>query len=175
MITVPAFVWRGGFWGRVLIIGAGVGSILGALAWLDSGFWISAVLVLVIVGTFYGVWMARRMTRYWPTACQLTGADRVAVVRAARAGDRIGDPRLLDAARDYCRGVHEAAESARPFRWLLPLVLIVAAASALYDAVFGSVGNAVVSVIYLGALAMELFWWPKRQARLLANVRRACG
>lgn len=174
MITVPAFVWRSGFAGRALIVGAGVGLVLGALAWLDSGFWVSGVLVLVIVGTFYGIWMARRMARYWPMSTQLTGVDRVAIVRAARAGRRIEDPRLLDAARDYGRGVHEAAETARPFRWLLPLVLVVALASALWDAVFGSVGNAVVSVIYLAALAVELSWWPSRQARLLANVDRAC-
>jgi len=174
VITVPAFVWRSGFTGRALIVGAGVGMVLGVLSWLDSGFWVSGVLVLVIVGTFYGIWMARRMARYWPMSKQLTGADRVAVVRAARAGERIEDPRLVDAARDYGRGVHAAAETARPFRWLLPLVLVVALASALWDAVFGSVGNAVVSVIYLAALAVELSWWPRRQAQLLANVDRAC-
>ncbi|MEV0670140.1 hypothetical protein [Mycobacterium sp. NPDC050441] len=175
MVTVPAFVWRSGFWGRALMIGGSVGLVLGVLSWLDSGFWLSGVLVLVIVGTFYGVWMARRMARYWPMARQLNGADRVAVVGAARIGERIDDPRLVDAARDYGRGVHEAAEAARPFRWLLPLVLIVAVASALWDAAFGSVGNAVVSVVYLVVLVMELVWWPKRQAQLLANVRQACG
>ncbi|WKG06240.1 hypothetical protein [Mycolicibacterium sp. HK-90] len=175
MITVPAFVWRSGSWGRALLIGGGVGLVLGVLAWLDSGFWISGVLVLVIVGVFYGIWMTRRMTRYWPLSRQLTGTERVTIVRAARAGDRLGDPRLLDAARDYCRGAQAAAEAARPFRWLLPVVLVVAAASALFDAVFGSVGNAVVSVVYLAALLVELFWWPKRQAQLLANVRKSCG
>lgn len=175
MVTVPAFVWRGGFWGRALMIGGSVGLVLGVLSWLDSGFWISGVAVLVIVGSFYGVWMARRMVRYWPMSRELAGADRVAVVRAARTGERIDDPRLVDAARDYDRGVHEAAEAARPFRWLLPLVLIVAVASALWDAAFGSVGNAVVSVVYLVALVVELVWWPKRQAQLLANIRQACG
>lgn len=175
MVTVPAFVWRSGFAGRALIIGAAVGVVLALLSWLDSGFWISGVIILVIVGTFYGIWMARRMERYWPTSKELPGADRVAVVRAARTGERIDDPRLVEAARAYRRGVHEAAESARPFRWLLPLVLIVAAASALWDAVFGSVGNAVVSAVYLAALAVELFWWPKRQAQLLARIDEACG
>jgi hypothetical protein len=175
VLTVPAFVWRRGFWGRALLIGGSVGFVLGELSWLDSGFWISGVLVLVIVGTFYGVWMARRMARYWPMSGQLTGADRVRVVAFARRGEHIDDPRLVEAARDYDRGVHEAAEAARPFRWLLPVVLIVAAASALWDAVFGSVGNAVVSVVYLVALAVELFWWPQRHAHLLANVRQACG
>ncbi|CRZ14582.1 hypothetical protein [Mycolicibacterium neworleansense] len=175
MITVPPFVWRSGFAGRALIVGVGVGLVLGLLAWLDSGFWVSAVLVLVIVGTFYGTFMARRMARYWPMSKQLTGPDRVAIVRAARAGQPIDDPRWVEAARDYGRGVHAAAEAARPFRWLLPLVLVVAAASALWDAAFGSVGNVVVSVVYLAALAAEVFWWPKRQAQLLANVRQACG
>ncbi len=77
---------------------------------------------------------------------------------------------MVDAARDYCRGVH-AAETARPFRWLLPLVLVVALASALWDAVFGSVSSGVVSVIYLAALAVELSWWPRRQAQLLPQRR----
>lgn len=175
MITVPAFVWRGGFWGRALIIGGSVGLVLGVLAWLDSGFWISGLIVFVIVGTFYGIWMARRMERYWPDAEQLGRSDRVAVVRAARGGARMDDSRLAEAARGYGRGVHAAAETARRFRWLLPVVLVVAAATALWDAVFGSVGSAVASVVYLAALMVELFWWPKRQAQLLANVDRACG
>ncbi|MEE6163662.1 MULTISPECIES: hypothetical protein [unclassified Mycolicibacterium] len=55
------------------------------------------------------------------------------------------------------------------------MVLVVAAASAAWDAVFGSWGNAVASVIYLVALLAEMFWWPKRRARLLANVDRTCG
>lgn len=168
MLTVPAFVWRTGLLGRALIVGGAVGVVVGVLSWLDSGFWISGVVVLVIVGTFSGVWTARRMARYWPTAGQLSGTERVAVVRAARAGEPIDDVRLAGFARDYRRGVHEAVESGRPLRWLLPAVLIVAAASALWDAVFGSVGNAVVSVVYLTALVLELFWWPRRQARLLA-------
>ncbi len=81
VITVPAFIWRSGLHGSALIVGAGVGMVLGVLSWLDSGFWVSGVLVLVIVGTFYGIWMARRMARYWPMSKQLTGAGRVAVVR----------------------------------------------------------------------------------------------
>lgn len=175
MITVPPFVWRSGFAGRAFVIGAAVGAVLGVLAWLDSGFWFAGLIVFVVVGACYGIWMARRMARYWPMSAQLSGADRVAMTRAARAGEPIENPSLIEAARDYRRGADEAAESAHRFRWLLPLVLVVAAASALWDAVFGSVGNAVVSVVYLGALVVELFWWPKRQAQLLANIRHACA
>lgn len=175
MLTVPAFVWRGGFLYRAVIIGGTVGLCLAVLALLDSGFWVAGVAVFAIMGVFFGIWMPRRMARYWPAAKQLGGADRVAVVTAARNGDRIDDPRLMPAAIDYRCGMHAAAEDARPLRWLFPVVLVVAAASAAWDAVFGSWGNAVASVIYLVALLAEMFWWPKRRAQLLANVDRACG
>lgn len=175
MLTVPAFVWRGGFFHRAVIIGGSVGFCLAVLAWLDSGFWVAGVAVFVIISVFFGIWMPRQMARYWPAAEQLDGADRVAVAAAARNGDRIDDPRLLPAAADYRRGMHAAAERARPLRWLLLVVLVVAVGTTAWDAVFGSWGNAVASVIYLAALLIEIFWWPKRQAQLLANVDRACG
>ncbi|HYP91834.1 MAG TPA: hypothetical protein VER34_01315, partial [Mycobacterium sp.] len=94
MVTVPAFVWRGGFLRRALIIGGAVGVSLAALAWIDSGILLAGVMVLVIVGLFYGIWMPRRMARYWPGAKQLDGDDRVTVARTARRGERIGDARL---------------------------------------------------------------------------------
>jgi hypothetical protein len=173
VVTVPAFVWRGGFLRRALTIGAAVGIFLGALAWIDSGFLLSGVIVLVIVGVFYGIWMPRRMARYWPGAKQLTGDERVTVVRTARRGERIGDARLAQAVIDYSQGIHAAAEKARPFRWVVPLVLIVGVGTAVWDAVFGSWGNAVASFIYLVLLLIELFWWPKRRDELLANAARA--
>jgi hypothetical protein len=52
MVTVPAFVWRGGFLSRALTVGGAVGIALGAMAWLDSGFLLSGVIVLVIIGVF---------------------------------------------------------------------------------------------------------------------------
>jgi hypothetical protein len=106
MVTVPAFVWRGGFFSRALITGGGVGVSLAALAWIDSGLLLSAVIVLVIVGVAYGIWMPRRMARYWPGAKQLSGEDRVTVVRTARRGERIGDARLAQAVVDYSHGMH---------------------------------------------------------------------
>ena len=173
MVTIPAAVWRGGFALRVLTAGGAVGLSVGALAWLDSGFWISGVMVLVVVGTFYGVWMARRMALYWPGAKDLTGEQRVVVARAVRSGEPIDDARLAQPVIDYSRGLHAAAEKARPWRWLLVFVLVVAVGTAVWDAVFGSWGNGVASAIYLVALLIELFWWPNRQAQLLANADRA--
>jgi hypothetical protein len=173
MVTVPAFVWRGGFFRRGLTIGAAVGFCLGALAWIDSGVLLGGVLTVVITGVVYGILMPRRMARYWPGAKQLSGEDRVTVVRAARRGERIGDARLTQAVVDYSQGLHAAAEQARPFRWLVPLVLVVAVGTAVWDAVYGSWGNAVASAIYLVLLLIELFWWPKRRDRLLADADRA--
>jgi len=54
MVTVPAFVWRGGFLRRALIVGGAVGVPLAALAWIDSGILLAGIMVLVIVGLFYG-------------------------------------------------------------------------------------------------------------------------
>ena len=173
MVTVPAFVWRGGFFRRALIIGFGVGLVFGALALLDSGIPLAALIVLVIMGVFYGVWMPRRMARYWPGAKHLTGDERVTVVRTARRGERIGDPKLAQAVIDYNNGIHTAAEKARPFRWLPVLILVVATGTAVWDAVYGSWGNAAASGIYLVLLLLELFWWPPRQDQLLSNADRA--
>jgi hypothetical protein len=154
-------------------VGGAVGIALGAMSWLDSGFLLSGVVVLVVVGAFYGIWMARRMARYWPGAKQLSGDERVTVVRAARRGEQIDNARLAQAVVDYSSGMHAAAERARPFRWLLPLVLVVSLGTAVWDAVYGSWGNAAASAIYLALLLIELFWWPKRRDELLANGDRA--
>jgi hypothetical protein len=170
VVTVPAFVWRGGALRRAVTLGAAIGIALGAMAWIDSGLLLGGIIAFVITGVVYGTLMHRRMARYWPGAKQLSGEDRVTVVRTARRGARIGDPRLAQAVDDYGQGLHAAVEEARPFRWLVPLVLVVAVGTAVWDAAFGSWGNAVASCIYFVALLVELFWWPKRRDELLANA-----
>ena len=173
MVTVPAFVWRGGSLRRAVILGAGIGLPLAVLSWIDSGLLLSAIIVLIATGLIYGIWLTRRMARYWPGAKQLSGDERMTVARTARRGERIGDPRLAQPVIDYSKGMRAAAEQARPFRWVLPLVLVVAVATTAWDAVYGSWGNAIVSVIYLAAMSVEMFWWPKRRDELLANGDRA--
>jgi ABC-type glycerol-3-phosphate transport system permease component len=173
MLTVPAFVWRYGPIPRGLILGLGIGALLGVLAWLDSGFLLIGLIVLVILGLFYGVWMSRRMSQHWPSAKQLSGPQREQVARAAREGQRIDDQRLTAALIDYRNGLKESAEQTKLLRWLVPLVLVVAVGTALWDSVYGTWGNAIVSVIYLAMLAFEVFWWPKRRRQLLENADRA--
>jgi hypothetical protein len=173
VVTVPAEVWRGGFARRALTIGAAIGLGLAALAWIDSGFLLAGALTLVIVGPFYGIWMARRMARFWPGAKDLSGDDRVTVVRTARRGERIGDVRLAQGVIDYRGGMHAAADECRMFRWVVPVVLVVGVGTAAWDSVYGSWGNAIASFIYLVLLLIELFWWPKRREQLLSNAGRA--
>ena len=173
MVTVPAFVWRGGFFRRALLIGGFLGIVLGAMAWIDSGLLLAGILAALSTGLIYGIWMPRRMARYWPGAKQLSGEDRVTVARTARHGEPIGDPQLAPAVIDYSNGMQASAEQAKPYRWVVPLILIVSIATALWDSIFGTWGNAIVSLIYLVALLLELLWWPKRRGRLLANGDRA--
>ncbi len=175
MVTIPAFVWRRGFVVRALIIGGIVGLCSGLLAFLDSGFAAVAAIVLLIVGPFYGTWMARRMTKYWPESAALSGDERVVVVSAARDGEGVSDTRLADFVVTYARGLRASAEDARLLRWLIVVLLVVAVAMAVVDAVFGSWGNVIASAVYLVALILEVFWWPRRRSTLLANADRAAA
>jgi len=173
VVTVPAFVWRGGSFRRALIVGSFLGIVLGVMAWIDSGLLLAGILTVFVTGIIYGIWIPRRMARYWPGAKQLSGEDRVTVARTARRGGRIADPQLAPAVIDYSKGMHSAAEQAKPYRWVVPLVLVVSIATAVWDSIFGTWGNAIASVIYLVAFLVELFWWPKRRDELLANSDRA--
>ena len=97
---------------------------------------LGGLIAFVVLSLFYGVWMVRRMSRHWPGAKQLSGSERARVADAARGGRPIYDPRLAQDVVDYRNGLHAAAEDARPFRWLLPIVLVVGIA-------IGSVGRGV--------------------------------
>jgi hypothetical protein len=174
MVMVPAIVWRGGPVRRAVTVGACAGLFFGGLAWLDSGMLISGAIVFVVLGVSCGFWMGRRLIRYWPRADELSGAQRAAVVAAARRGDRIGDHSLAPAIVDYSRALHAAADTDTPLRRaVVGFVLVVAAAMALWDAALGSPGNAVASAVYLVIAGLELFWWPNRRERLLSNADRA--
>ena len=173
MLTVPAFVWRGNAFGRAVLVGLATGVFLGLLAWLDSGLWFAALIAGAIITLIYSVWLGRRMVRYWPGASALTGEQRVRVVGVTHWGGRIGDPALAQPVVDFADGMHKAAEAGRPFRWVLPLILAVAVGTAVWDSVFGSTRDMIASLLYLVLMGVELFWWPGRRDRLLANADRA--
>jgi hypothetical protein len=173
MFTVPAFVWRGGAVGRAVIVGLGAGVFLGLLAWLDSGLWFVGLIVLAVITLIYGVWQGRRMVRYWPGASALTGEQRVRVAGVTRWGGRIGDPALAQPVVEYAEGLRKSEEAGHRFRWVVPFVLVVAVVVALWDGVFGTTRDLIASCVYLVLLGFEVFWWPGRRDRLLANADRA--
>jgi hypothetical protein len=119
VVVVPAYLWRLGPVLRATTLGLIAGIVLSALSFADSGLWLSSVAVLVILPPFYAILMGRRMRRFWPGANGLSGADRVAVARAARRGEKIADARLAPAVIDYSDGLRAAYEIALPRRWSL--------------------------------------------------------
>jgi hypothetical protein len=109
VVVVPAWIWRGGPLFRAVTLGLPVGLFFGALGFAESGS-VAAFLALVILGPMvYGLPMARRMARFWPGAKKLSGTDRVAVVRASRRGENIGEARLAHAVIDYSSGLLQRA------------------------------------------------------------------
>lgn len=175
MITVPAFVWRYGVLGRTALTGAGAALPLAGLAWIDSGIWLAAVFVLILLTPGFGIWLTRTMAKHWPGGKELSGPDRVTVVRTARRGEHIENVRLAQPLIDYRFGLHAAAEKARPFRWLIGVVLTIAAGMAVWDFAMGSTRDGISSCVYLGLILIEVLWWPSRERQLLTNADRAAA
>jgi hypothetical protein len=173
MIAIPAWVWRFGLIVRALIAGLALGVFVGLLAWIGSDSAAPALVVCVFVTLVHGAFMARWMSKYWPGAKDLSGPDRVALVRAARSGRGIGDPRLAHGVIEYSRALHTAAGRFRLWWWLIALLGVVALGTAIADTIYAPVREAVVSWLYFAFFPIEAWWWPRRQARLLANADRA--
>jgi hypothetical protein len=158
-----------------MIVGLAVAVVLALLALIGSNSPLAGVAAFVGIGVIYSVIMARRMSKCWPGAKDLSGTDRVAVARAARSGRNIGDLRLVPAVIEYSRGLREANEHVLLARWLIVLLALVALGVAIADSIFSPPGEAVVSWLYFGFFPMELLWWPRIAARLIANAERAAA
>jgi hypothetical protein len=173
VVAIPAWVWRGGPACRAANIGLPVGIFLGALAFAESGSALGAIVVVLILSPFYGIMMARRIARFWPGAKDLNAADRVAVVRATRRGEEVGEARLAFAVLDYSGGLREAHRQAQRYRWVVWFFATAALILAVSDSYFGSIRVALVSWLVVAFFAVELLWWPRKQAHLLSNAERA--
>ena len=170
---IPAWVWRGGAVFRAVVVVLSFGIFFGVLGLAESGSVVALVAIAVLGPFVFGIPMARRMARYWPGAKKLSSADRVAVVRATRRGQNIGEARLADAVIEYGTGLREAQEQACRYRWVVPLVAAVSLILALTDSFFGSMRLALVSWLWVAIVVAELVWWPKKQADLLSHAERA--
>lgn len=158
---------------RATILGLTAGIFLSALSFADSGLLLGSIVALIVLTPLYGIMMARRMGRYWPGAKDLNGADRVAVARAARRGESVGNAALTSAVIDYSEGLRAAYEQARHHRWVIWLAVAAVAAVAVVDCFISPIRSALVSWLFVAFLGVELFWWPRRQAHLVANAEHA--
>jgi uncharacterized membrane protein len=172
MVALPAWVWRFGLVVRALIAGAALGVVTGLLALFGSNSLLAFVIAFVVITMVYGGLTARRMNKLWPGAKALSPPDRVAVVRAARAGADVGDSRLAPAVIEYGRALKAAADR-RLWRWLIAVLGVVALVTAILDTLYSPVREWVVSWLYFAFFPIEAWWWPRRQSQLLANAERA--
>ncbi|MFF5016354.1 hypothetical protein [Streptomyces sp. NPDC001165] len=173
VVILPGWVWRGGPVRRAMVTGLSAGVFFGAFVLAESGSWVGAVAAVLVLGPFYGIRVARRMGRVWPGAGDLDPAARVAVVRAARRGEDIGDARLAPAVVDYCNGLRTAREHDRLLLWVVLAFAAVAVALALIDTFSGSTRQAGVSWLFVLFFLVELTWWPRKQARVMSCAERA--
>jgi membrane protein implicated in regulation of membrane protease activity len=172
MFGVPAWAWRGGSVLRAVCVGIPAGAFAAALVFAESGVMLGAVITFAVTSVFYGVLMARRMSRLWPAAKDLSGAQRATVVGAARRGGRLDDARLTVAAIGYASGLREAREQARRGQWLLWLGAAAVVVFAVLDSVSGPPRTAAVSWLFVVFFAFEIFWWPRLRDRLVVNAER---
>ncbi|WP_189189647.1 ABC transporter ATP-binding protein [Streptomyces albiflavescens] len=139
----------------------------------ESGSWVGAALVAMILSPFYGIRVARRISRAWPGARDLDSADRMAVVRATRRGEDIGHARLAHAVLDYGSALRAARERDRLFPWMLLICVGLSVALALSDTFTGSTREAMVSWLVVAFFLVELTWWPSGQSHVMSNAERA--
>jgi hypothetical protein len=172
MLWIPAWVWRGGPVYRAICLGIPVGIFLAALAFAESGVPLSALVVFVVISVFNGIMMARRMSKAWPVANDLSPADRVAVSAAARRGHPIEEARLAAPAIEYVGALREARAQSRRHRWLVWLCAAAVLVLAVVDTLTATTRLAVASWLFVVFFAIEIFCWPRIQDRLLANAER---
>jgi len=170
MLVIPAWVWRGGAVYRAACVGVPVGIFFAALVFAESGMWLGALVAFVVLSIFNGIMTARRMAKAWPAAVDLSPGERVAVSSAARRGHRIDEARLAPAAIEYVGALRTARARARRWQWLVWLAGAATLVLAVIDSLFATPRVAAVSWVVVVFFAVELFWWPRAQNRLLANA-----
>jgi hypothetical protein len=172
MLLIPAWAWRGGPVYRAVCVGVPVGICLAALVFAESGVMLGALIAFVIISVFNGIMMARRMGKAWPAARDLSPGERVAVSSAARRGHQIAEARLAPAAIEYVGALREARAQAGRWQWLVWLGAAAMLILAVSDSLFATPRVAVTSWLIVGLVAVEIFWLPRLQGRLLANAER---
>lgn len=157
---------------RAICVGVPVGIFLAALVFAESGVMVGALVAFVVISVFNGIMVSRRMSKAWPAANELSPDERVAVSAAARRGHPIDDARLVPAAIAYVDALRAAREQSRRVQWVFWPCAAIVLALAVFDTITATTRLAVVSWLFVAFFAIEIFWWPRMQDRLLANAER---
>jgi len=167
-------VWGGGRLQMALWLGLPASALFGLIEFLSG--WaspIGAVAWAIWFALLYGVLMTRRLRRDWRGAYDLPPRDRVAVLRAVRRGEDVGEPRLAPAVVDLADAFRRGRERDHRYRWALWLFAGVLLCLALHDSLAGSTRSAVLwgALACLWALLLALL--PRRWVRTVARAERA--
>jgi hypothetical protein len=127
----------------------------------------------IAFAVFFSVAMTRWLQREWRRAEDLPPRDRVAVLRALRRGEDVGERRLARAVIDLADVIRQRQERDRRYRWVVWLFGGVMLCLALYDSLAGSTRSAVPWWALTGFWAVLLAWLPRRSASALARAERA--
>ncbi|MEW2299323.1 hypothetical protein AB0958_04930 [Streptomyces sp. NPDC006655] len=175
MLLVPGWLWRRGPVGVGVGVGLAAGVCGAGFVLLEAGSRAGALVVLVMLGPFYGVRAARRTARLWPAVGGMSGVDRAAVVAAVRRGGTLVESRLAPCVVAYATSLRRAAEEDRPRRRVVVAVTVLAVVLAGYDTLNGAVGELTASWLVVGLCLADLLWWPRSRARLLSRADRAAA
>ncbi len=170
----PERMWAGGPVSAALRIGIPAGFAFGLLQFAINGSVAGAVFGGVFLAVFFGGIMALIVRRQWSGAGRVAPDDRVAVARAVRRGDDVGDDRLAEAVIEYAEMVRKTQERDARHRWVLPLFGILSFVIALTSTVGGSTREAVVFWLLTAFWIVGILWWfPRQRARWTENASRA--
>lgn len=167
-------MWAGGPVRAALHIGIPAGFGFGLLQFAIDGSVAGAVFGGVFFAVFFGGTMALIARRRWSGSGRLAPDDRVAVARAVRRGDDVGDDRLVEAVIDYAEAVRKTQERDARLRWILPLFGVLSFVIAVTSTIGGSAREAVVFWLLSGFWVIGILWWfPRQRARWRENASRA--
>jgi hypothetical protein len=166
-------VWRRGRLWSAVRIGAPAGAFVGLIQFAQSGSADRALRGGIFFGLFFGAAMALVVWRSWPGAKDLSSADRVAVQRIVRRGEKIEEARLAPAVLEYAGVVRRTQEREDRRRWVLWVFAGATVIVALAVTIRGTAREEVVWWALVALWAGLLLWLPRRQARLQSHASHA--
>jgi hypothetical protein len=170
----PDRIWADGPVRAVVRIGVPAGFVYGMVQFLMTGSALRAALGGAFFAGTFGAFMAWLMRRRWRRSSDLAPDDRVTVARAVRTGEDVQDERLADAIIQYADVVRQAQERDARLNWVLVAFAIMTLIAAIASTAAGSTREAVLFWALTAFWAVNLTWLiPRRNARLIANARRA--